>query len=183
MFTPQEATLLAELLREKLEGRKGHIAGSDTEVKDKTALVYTSILAKIQHELPRQVVKHPAKVLIVDDIESMRRLNAQIMKGIGFEEVDFASSGRKAQQMMEQAVIAGEPFGLVLVDWEMPNMSGLELLKEVRKDPKLWHTPFFLLTAVTDKSQVIDAIKNGVTGYITKPVSHKSLYEKVKQYL
>jgi two-component system chemotaxis response regulator CheY len=183
MFTPQEAKLLDDLLRDKLKAKKGHVEGEKQDVVEKVAIIYASILAKIQQDLPKQSSQRPARVLVVDDVESMRALNIQLMKQIGFTNIDQTSSAQKALQMIKQAHSDESPYGVVLADWEMPEMTGLQLLQEVRKNPEINHTPFYLLTSITDKTNVIEAIKSGVTGYLTKPFSHKSLLEKVKHYL
>lgn len=185
MLTPKEAHLVQDLILEKLKQQQGiPLDDEQDEVElDKTGLLLTSTLAKIQKYLPRSADEHPSRVLIVEDVESMRQFNAQMMRELGFKQIDFAPDGKKALRELKQAATNKKPYGVVLADWEMPGMTGLQLLQAVRKTPSIWHTPLYLVTSVTEKEQVLEAIKAGVTDYITKPISHNNLAQKVRKYL
>ncbi len=115
------------------------------------------------------------KVLIVDDMLTMRKIVTKILKEIGFSDITEASDGQEA---WEKSQVGG--FGLIISDWNMPNCTGLEFLKRVRADQKLAKTPFLLLTAEAESHQVAEAIKSGVDQYVVKPFSKDSLKIKLE---
>ena len=118
-------------------------------------------------------------VLVVDDASFIRDLVKKGLRshfpGIVIEE---AANGRKAQQMLGRA-----PFDLILCDWEMPEMSGLELLGWCREQDDLRATPFIMVTSRGDKENVVQAIQSGVSDYIGKPFSNEQLITKVRKAL
>ncbi len=116
------------------------------------------------------------KVLVVDDFATMRRIVKNLLKQLGFEKVDEAEDGLKALQKLK-----AEGFDLVISDWNMPNMTGIELLQAVRSDPKLKTLPFLMVTAEADKENVLLAIKMGVSNYVVKPFTADVLQEKLKK--
>ena len=109
-------------------------------------------------------------VLIVDDYKTMLRIIRNLLRQIGFNNVDEASDGATALQKLRR-----DTFGLVISDWNMEPMTGLQLLKEVRADEKLRGTPFIMVTAESKTENVIAAKKAGVNNYIEKPVSYTHL--------
>ena len=115
------------------------------------------------------------KVLVVDDMLTMRKIVSKILKEIGFTDIHEAQDGNDAWEKTQ----SGE-FGLIISDWNMPNCSGLEFLKRVRADEKLSKTPFLLVTAEAELPQVSEAIKSGVDQYVVKPFSHESLKTKLE---
>lgn len=115
------------------------------------------------------------KVLVVDDMLTMRKIVSKILKEIGFTDIQEASDGNDAWEKAK-----GGQFGLIISDWNMPNCSGLEFLKRVRSDDKLSKTPFLLVTAEAEQHQVAEAIKSGVDQYVVKPFSHESLKTKLE---
>ena len=117
------------------------------------------------------------KVLIVDDLPISRRIMRALMKEIGFEHIVEAVDGFQALKTLQ----ANNDFGLVLSDWNMPVMSGMDLLMRVRADQKLKDLPFVLITAEANKEKMIEAIKAGVDAYIVKPVSSNILREKLNK--
>jgi two-component system chemotaxis response regulator CheY len=116
------------------------------------------------------------KVLIVDDMNTMRKLVMRACKEMGFADFTEAADGVIAWQAISGSP---KPFDLVISDWNMPNCTGLDLLKRVRTDGRFKSTPFVLLTAETEVSQVQDAIAAGVNGYVLKPFTTDSLRTKV----
>jgi two-component system chemotaxis response regulator CheY len=116
------------------------------------------------------------KVLIVDDFATMRRIIKNIFKQIGFDKFDEAEDGGQAYDKLK---LGG--FGLLVTDWNMPNVTGLELLMKVRSDPKLKDIPVLMVTAEAEKEQVIEAIKAGVNNYVTKPFTADTLKEKLEK--
>lgn len=117
------------------------------------------------------------KVLIVDDMSTMRRLVKKACIGLGLSNIEEAEDGQKAWEKFQ----AAGDFQLVISDWNMPNCTGLEFLKKVRADSKFKKTPFVLLTAEAEASQIAEAIKLGVSNYIVKPFTPEILKQKLEQ--
>jgi two-component system, chemotaxis family, chemotaxis protein CheY len=115
------------------------------------------------------------KVLVVDDFATMRKIVRNILKQIGFENITEAEDGNAALR-----VIKSESIGLVVTDWNMPNMTGLDLLREIRKDPQTADTPVLMVTAEGLKENVMEAVKAGVNNYVVKPFTAEVLQEKLE---
>ena len=113
-------------------------------------------------------------VLVVDDYKTMIRIIRNLLKQLGFEDVDDAADGSEALQKM-----CNRKYGLVISDWNMEPMTGYELLKEVRSDEGLARTPFIMVTAESKTENVIAAKKAGVNNYIVKPFSAQTLKGKI----
>jgi two-component system chemotaxis response regulator CheY len=118
------------------------------------------------------------KVLIVDDYKTMLRIVRNLLKQLDFENVEEAMDGQEALAKLR----AGN-FGLVISDWNMAPMTGLDLLREVRADAKLKHTPFIMVTAESKTENVIAAKAAGVSNYIVKPFNAETLREKIEKVL
>ena len=117
------------------------------------------------------------KVLVVDDFPTMRRIIKNLLKQIGFENIDEAEDGVQALGKLR-----GGSYGLVVSDWNMPNMEGIDLLRNVRQEPEpLQDVPFLMVTAEAEKEKVIEAIKAGVDNYIVKPFTAETLKEKLEK--
>ena len=114
-------------------------------------------------------------VLVVDDYNTMIRIIRNLLKQLGFEDVDDASDGSAALAKMRD-----KKYGLVISDWNMEPMTGYELLKEVRADPGLTKTPFIMVTAESKTENVIVAKKAGVNNYIVKPFNAQTLKTKIE---
>jgi two-component system, chemotaxis family, chemotaxis protein CheY len=114
-------------------------------------------------------------VLVVDDYNTMIRIIRNLLKQLGFEDVDDASDGSAALIKMRD-----KKYGLVISDWNMEPMTGYELLKEVRADPGLTKTPFIMVTAESKTENVIAAKKAGVNNYIVKPFNAQTLKTKIE---
>ncbi len=117
------------------------------------------------------------KILIVDDMSTMRRLVKKACASLGFTQIEEAEDGQKA---WERVQAAGD-FQLIISDWNMPNCTGLEFLKKVRTDSKFKSMPFVLLTAEAEASQIAEAISLGVSNYIVKPFTVNTLKQKLEQ--
>jgi two-component system, chemotaxis family, chemotaxis protein CheY len=113
-------------------------------------------------------------VLVVDDYSTMVRIIRNLLKQIGFADVDEASDGATALAKMH-----AKRYGLVISDWNMQPMSGFDLLRQVRADPDLGQTPFILVTAESKTANVIAARKAGVNNYIVKPFNAPTLKAKI----
>lgn len=113
-------------------------------------------------------------ILVVDDYNTMIRIIRNLLKQLGFDNIDDAMDGKSALAMMRE-----KSYGLVISDWNMEPMTGFELLKEVRADEKLRHTPFIMVTAESKTENVIAAKKAGVNNYIVKPFNAPTLKAKI----
>jgi two-component system chemotaxis response regulator CheY len=114
-------------------------------------------------------------VLVVDDYNTMVRIIRNLLKQIGFVDVDDAPDGASALAKMR-----ARKYGLVISDWNMEPMTGYELLREVRADPALGQTPFIMVTAESKTENVIAAKKAGVNNYIVKPFNAQTLHNKIQ---
>ncbi|MDW8397744.1 MAG: chemotaxis response regulator CheY [Acetobacteraceae bacterium] len=117
-------------------------------------------------------------VLIVDDYKTMLRIIRNLLKQLDFDNVDEATDGAEALAKLR----AGN-FGLVISDWNMQPMTGLDLLKEVRADPRLKDTPFIMVTAESKTENVVAAKQAGVSNYIVKPFNAETLRDKIEKVL
>jgi two-component system chemotaxis response regulator CheY len=118
------------------------------------------------------------KILVVDDFATMRKVIRNLLKQIGYENIVEAEDGVTALK-----ILRSQKIDLVVSDWNMPNMTGLELLKEVRADEELKQTPFLMVTAEALQGNVIAAVKAGVSNYIVKPFTAEVLNDKIKKIL
>jgi len=116
------------------------------------------------------------KVLVVDDFATMRRIVKGVLKQLGFKDIIEADDGTTALDELKK-----ENIGLIVSDWNMPKMTGLELLKKVRQDEQLKEIPFIMVTAEGQKENVIEAVKAGVSNYIVKPFTPETLSEKLEK--
>ena len=114
-------------------------------------------------------------ILVVDDYQTMVRIIRNLLKQLGFEDVDDASDGTAAIDKMR-----GRKYGLIISDWNMEPMTGYELLRQVRADDILRQTPFIMVTAESKTENVIAAKKAGVNNYIVKPFNAQTLKSKIE---
>ena len=117
-------------------------------------------------------------ILIVDDYKTMLRIIRNLLKQLGFNNVDEASDGAEALNKMRS-----KSYGIIISDWNMEPMTGYELLKEVRSDDILKKTPFIMVTAESKTDNVIAAKKAGVNNYIVKPFNAATLKQKLSSVL
>ena len=117
------------------------------------------------------------KVLVVDDMPTMRKLVKRTLGLLGMTQFEEAGDGQMAWTLLSEK----KDFGLVISDWNMPNCTGLELLKRARADSRFKNIPFLLLTAEGEAEQVKEAVMAGVDGYVLKPFTHEALTEKLEQ--
>ncbi len=114
-------------------------------------------------------------VLVVDDYNTMIRILRNLLKQLGFQDIDDAADGSAALTKMRQ-----KKYGLIISDWNMEPMTGYDLLKQVRGDPGLATTPFIMVTAESKTENVIAAKKAGVNNYIVKPFNAQTLQTKIE---
>lgn len=116
------------------------------------------------------------KFLVVDDFSTMRRIVRNLLKELGFANVQEAEDGIDALNKLR-----GEDFDFVVSDWNMPNMTGIELLKTIRADAKLKHLPVLMVTAEAKRENIIEAAQAGASGYVVKPFTTGTLDKKLKK--
>ena len=116
------------------------------------------------------------KILIVDDFSTMRRIIKNLLRDLGFTNTSEADDGQTALPMLQNG-----NFDFVITDWNMPGMSGIELLKAVRADQRLQALPVLMVTAEAKRDQIIAAAKAGINGYIVKPFTAAVLQEKIEK--
>ncbi|WP_218353205.1 chemotaxis response regulator CheY [Alteromonas lipotrueiana] len=114
------------------------------------------------------------KILVVDDFSTMRRIIKNLLKDLGFSNIQEADDGSTALPMLQQG-----DFDFVVTDWNMPGMQGIDLLKNIRADDSLKHLPVLMVTAEAKKEQIIAAAQAGVNGYVVKPFTAATLKEKL----
>lgn len=114
------------------------------------------------------------KVLVVDDMVTMRRIVKNILKQLGFGYVDEAENGQEALQKLRT-----DTFGFVVSDWNMPVMTGIDMLRAIRADEKLKAIPVLMVTAEAQQSNLIEAVQAGVSNYIVKPFTAETMQEKI----
>lgn len=115
-------------------------------------------------------------IMLVDDFSTMRRIIKKALTSLGFSNFVEAEDGKVALDMLKK-----EKVGLILADWNMPNMTGIELLRAVRNDAKLKNLPFIMVTAEGQKANIIEAVDAGVTNYIVKPFAADTIKEKLNK--
>ena len=123
-------------------------------------------------------VNKKIKILIVDDFATMRKVIRNLLKQSGYENVIEAEDGVAAMNVLKSTKI-----DFVISDWNMPNMTGIELLRAVRSDNELSALPFLMVTAESLKGNVVEAVKAGVSNYIVKPFTAEVLGEKIDKIL
>ena len=114
------------------------------------------------------------RFLVVDDFSTMRRIVRNLLKELGFTNVDEAKDGVVALNKLRS-----EKFDFVVSDWNMPNMTGIDLLRSIRTDAALKHLPVLMVTAEAKKENIIEAAKAGASGYVVKPFTAATLDEKL----
>jgi len=121
-------------------------------------------------------VNNNLKFLVVDDFSTMRRIVRNLLKELGFTNVDEAEDGVVALQKLRSGT-----FDFIVSDWNMPNMTGIELLRTVRADAALKHLPVLMVTAEAKKENIVEAAQAGASGYIVKPFTAATLDEKLNK--
>ncbi|TDF39499.1 chemotaxis protein CheY [Alteromonadaceae bacterium M269] len=114
------------------------------------------------------------KILVVDDFSTMRRIIKNLLKDLGFSNIQEADDGSTALPMLQQG-----DFDFVVTDWNMPGMQGIDLLRNIRADDNLKHLPVLMVTAEAKKEQIVAAAQAGVNGYVVKPFTAATLKEKL----
>ncbi len=119
------------------------------------------------------------KILVIDDMAAMRMRIMNQLKTMGFLKIEQAENGQHGYELIKKEQAAEQPFQLIISDWNMPLMTGIELLEKVRADSTLTGLPFIMVTAEGEKPLIIRAVKSGVTDYLIKPVDKAALEKKL----
>jgi len=119
------------------------------------------------------------KILIVDDMSTMRKIIKNMLSKMGCKDLHEADDGAPAWEQLQQAHEAGQPYQFIVSDWNMPGLTGLDLLKNIRSDERFKTLPFLMITAEAEQANVIIAVKAGVSNFIVKPFSIVTLKEKI----
>jgi len=127
----------------------------------------------------RMAINPNMKTLVIDDMMTMRKIITKMLKQIGFTNLQEADDGATAWPMIEQAKEAGEPFEFIVSDWNMPKMSGLDLLIKIRGTEGIKDTPFLMVTAEAEQSNVVKVVQAGVSNFVVKPFKPDTLKEKI----
>ncbi len=126
----------------------------------------------LEMNIPKDIKEK--KILIIDDVPSMVGIMKAFLKDVGFFRLASASNGKEAVTKLNRT-----QFDLVICDWNMPGMSGLDILKLIKNDDKLGSPAFMMVTASSEMSKVKEAVENGIDEYIVKPYQANVLYEKI----
>lgn len=116
------------------------------------------------------------KILIVDDFSTMRRIIKNLLRDLGFTNTQEADDGQTALPMLKNG-----DFDFLVTDWNMPGMTGIELLRQVRADERLSSLPVLMVTAEAKRDQIVEAAQSGVNGYVVKPFTAQALKEKIEK--
>jgi two-component system chemotaxis response regulator CheY len=138
-----------------------------------------SVLACASHDSTcklEAVLDKNMKILIVDDFSTMRRIIKNLLRDLGFTNTAEADDGTTALPMLE-----GGQFDFVITDWNMPGMTGIDLLKAIRANDRLKSLPILMVTAEAKRDQIIAAAQAGVNGYVVKPFTAAALQEKIEK--
>jgi two-component system chemotaxis response regulator CheY len=118
------------------------------------------------------------KFLVVDDFSTMRRIVRNLLKELGYTNIDEAEDGVGAL-----AKLRGGGFDFVVSDWNMPNMTGIDMLRAIRAEESIRHLPVLMVTAEARKENIIEAAQAGASGYVVKPFTAATLEEKINKIL
>ena len=138
----------------------------------------SSSVRVLHRQLPEEFMSSDLRFLVVDDFSTMRRIVKNLLQELGYPNVQEADDGQTALPMLKTG-----NFDIVITDWNMPQMPGLDLLKAVRADAALKHLPVLMVTAEAKREQIVEAAQAGVSGYVIKPFTAQTLSEKLNKIL
>jgi two-component system chemotaxis response regulator CheY len=123
------------------------------------------------------------RILLVDDFEMVRTMLKNVLTNMGFKDFQEAENGQEAMNQITKAKEEGRPFDIIFCDWNMPIMTGIEVLETIRKHPDFKNLIFVMVTAEVEQQSVIRALKSGANDYIFKPVAPDTLAKKIDRLL
>jgi two-component system chemotaxis response regulator CheY len=121
-----------------------------------------------------------SRILVIDDLGTIRSLLKESLKTLGFKNINEAENGRIGLEMMKSAVEENAPYDLIISDWNMPEMTGIELLDARNEDETLKDTPFLMVTIESESQYVLKAASKGVSDFVVKPFTPKTLENKIR---
>lgn len=121
------------------------------------------------------------KFLVVDDFATMRKIIKKVLVELGYSNIEEADDGKPALEALKNAHSTGNPFQFVISDWNMPGMTGIDLLKACKADPNFKNLPFMLVTAESEQKNIVEAAKAGVSDYVVKPFNANTLKGKLEK--
>lgn len=121
------------------------------------------------------------KALTIDDHALARQLIVNALQPLRIETIDETSDPIKGQAMIEQAQRDGKPYDIVFLDWSMPALEGIDILRHFQDKPEHAHTSFIMFTAASEKGEMLQAVRAGIVAFIPKPASRGTIVEKVKE--
>ena len=119
------------------------------------------------------------KILVIDDMKTMRIIVTNMLKKIGFTNIEQADDGKTAWPMLQDALSTDAPYDFIVSDWNMPGLTGIDLLRKVRADAHLKTIPFLMVTAESEQSSVVEAVSAGVSNFVIKPFDEAILKDKI----
>ncbi|MFZ4714486.1 MAG: response regulator [Bacteriovoracaceae bacterium] len=125
------------------------------------------------------MLKANMKILLVDDVSTMRKMIKGHLQQMGFTNVSEAEDGEPAWKLIQEGIEKKQPYEFIISDWDMPGLNGLELVKNIRSFEPTKKLPFLMITADADQTTVVTAVKAGVNNFIIKPFSVATLKEKI----
>jgi two-component system, chemotaxis family, chemotaxis protein CheY len=186
MGIPQ--VLLADAALERLaEGEQAILVPFETQYGPFFAQIGTlgtqgsSVKSTAVGKVDPESFPEKVRILIVDDMTTMRKVVHRTLNTLGYGDVTEANDGKTAWEQIGIAIQAGMAFDLIISDWNMPQVKGIDLLKQVRANPSIRATPFILLTAESEVSQLMEAVQAGVSAYLIKPFNPETLGAKLKE--
>jgi two-component system, chemotaxis family, chemotaxis protein CheY len=123
------------------------------------------------------------KVLVVDDMETMRAMLNNYLNDMGFKRIVMATDGTEAVQKLKDSQKTNDPFHIIICDWDMPNMNGIDFLKFCQSDEKFKNIPVIFVTVEGNQKNILEAITHGVADYIVKPYTQSLLQSKLQRVM
>jgi len=121
------------------------------------------------------------RFLVVDDFATMRKIIKKVLSDLSYQNIIEADDGKTAWPILEEAFTKGQPIDFIISDWNMPGMTGIELLKKCKEDPRFKSVPFLMVTAESEQKQILEAAKLGVSDYTVKPFNAPILKGKLER--
>jgi len=120
------------------------------------------------------------RFLVVDDTKTIRSLLKEILKNLGYSQIDEAEDGSQALEMMKKEADSPKPYGFIICDWNMPGLTGIELLEIRNADERFKSVPFLMVTIESEREYVLKAVAMGVSDFVVKPFSEATVRAKME---
>lgn len=127
------------------------------------------------------MIKDQIKILIVDDFDMIRALIRESLKEIGYTNLTEGEDGLDGYEKILASQKEGNPFDLIFIDWNMPRMTGIEVIEKCKADESLRQLPFIMISTEREQKSVVTALRTGASDYIVKPFSSAQIYRKISR--